>query len=354
MALVVAHLRQCADCRNERASLEQMVASFRQRTASPRAALQSFGKTIDAIRSVAIVGATSLVDLAARRLGRLPGLVTRAVGTSTSGWEVAGRLIAHLADLRVRLRTSLMAAHRWAARSAEEIIRRGVTLALELLTQVRRTLPILSARSGRIAALVVGAIRSVIPPSINALAWLHARRAFAFTVARRAMARTLGASRVGAIWMADRIASGISAVRHRREITRSEFLTLGRKASETRPLLAACAGIVSLAILAATIMSPRSPVNRLPADTSATPQPAKTSVSEPSPSPVGAAAPSEPTARRVAMRVKRVDGGPPIAGSTATAPAPVPAAEGARSAEPSDGPDAFAAVDWLLRGRPGR
>jgi len=317
MALVVAHLRRCGDCRNERASLEQVVTSSRPRTASPRAAL------------------TSRVDLAARRLGRLPGLVTRAVGTSTSGWEVAGRLIAHLADLRVRLRASLMAAHRWAARSAAEVVRRRVTPALELLTRVRRALPILSALPGRIAALVVGASRSVIPPSVDARAWLHARRAFAFTVSWRAMARTFGASRVGAMWMADRVASGISAVRH-------------------RPLPAACAGIVSLAILAATIMSPRSPVDRPPAGTSATPQPTQTSVSELIPSPVGAAAPSEPAASRVAIRVKRVGGGPSVTGSTAPAPAPVPAAERARSAEPSDGPDAFAAVDWLLRGRPGR
>ena len=169
------------------ASLEQMVTSSRQRTASPRAVPQSFGKTIDAIRSGATFAArlVSLVGLAARRLGRPAGFVTRAVGTSASVWEVAGPLIAHLADLRARLRTSLMAAHRWAARSAAEIVRRRVTLALELLTGVRRTLP----------------------------------------------------------------------------------------------LLASCAGILGLAILAATIMSPRSPADRLPADITATPQPTRTSVS---------------------------------------------------------------------------
>jgi hypothetical protein len=348
MALVAAHLRQCGDCRKEQASLEQMVTSSRQRIPSPRTVVQSFGKTIDAIRSAAtfaagpdrprvslsisltvlgqaaFVGATSRVGLAARRLGRLPGLVTRAVGTSAYVWEVAGPLIAHLADLLARLRTSLMAAHRWAARSAAEVARRGLTLALELLTRVRRTRPILSTLLGRIAAHVVGASRSVIPRSIDALAWLHARLALAFR---------------------DRIASGVSAVRH-------------------RPLLASCAGILSLAVLAATIMSPRSPADRMPAATTATPQPTETSVSELIASPMGpAAAPSEPKPSRVAMRVKRVEAeipapsrrsDPPVTGSPATAPAPVSAAEGVRSAEPADGPDASAAIDWLLRGKPGR
>ncbi len=68
------------------ASLEQMVTSSRQRTASPRTVPQSFGKTIDAIRSGATFAArlVSLVGLAARRLGRPAGFVTRAVGTSAS------------------------------------------------------------------------------------------------------------------------------------------------------------------------------------------------------------------------------------------------------------------------------
>jgi len=368
LALVAAHLRQCGDCRKERESIEQMVASSRQRTVSPRAVLQSFGRTIDAIRSAAafaakltrprasaIVGVASLVDLPARRLGRLPGLVTRAVGSSTRVWEASGPPIAHLADLLARLRTSLMAAHRRAARSATEVARRGVTLALELLIRVRRTLPILSTRFGRIAAHVVGARRSVIPRSLDALA--------SFTVSRLATARTFGASRVGAIWMADRLASGISAIRHRRGITRGEFLTPGDRASGTLPLLAACVGIVSLAVLAVTIMSPRSPADRMPADTTATSQPTKTSVSELISSPVGPAAPFEPKASRVARRAKRVEaeipaptrsGDPSVTGSAPTALAPISGAEGARSAEPSDAPDASAAIDWLLRGGPGR
>jgi hypothetical protein len=373
LALVAAHLSQCGDCRRERESLEQMVASSRRRTASPRAVLQSLGRTIDAMRSAAalaakltrprvsaIVGVTSLVDLPARRL---PGLVTRAVGTSARVWEASGPLIAHLADLEARLRTWLMAGHRWAARSATEVARRGVTLALELLIRVRRTLPILSTRFGRIAAHVVGARRSVIPRALDALAWLHARLAPTFTVSRLATARTFGAGRVGAIWMADRLASGISVIRQRRGITRGEFLTPGDRASGTRPLLAACVGLVSLAILAVTIMSPRSPANRMPADTTATAPPTTASVSERISSPAGPAAPFEPKASRVARRAKRVEaeipapsrkGDPSVTGSAATPLAPIPVAEGVRSAEPSDAPDAFAAIDWLLRGGPGR
>lgn len=375
LALVAAHLRQCGDCRKERESLEQMVASARQWTVSPRAVLQSFGRTIDAMRSAAafaakltrprvsaIVGATSLVDLPARRLGRrLPGLVTQAVGTFARVWEASGPLIAHLADLPARLR--VMAAHRRAARSATEVARRGLTLALELLVRVPRTLPILSALFGRIAAHMVGACRSVIPRSLDALAWLHARLALTGTVSRLATARTFGASRVGAVWMADRLAAGISAIRHRRGITRGEFLTPGDRVSRTLPLLAACVGTVSLAVLAATIMSPRSPADRIPADTTATSQATKTSVSELISSPVGPATPFEPKASRVARRAKRIEaeipapsrsGDPSATGSAATTLAPISVAEGVRSAEPSDAPDAFAAIDWLLRGGSGR
>jgi hypothetical protein len=354
-----------------------MVASSRQRTVSPRAVLQSFGRAIDAIRSAAafaakltrprvsaIVGVTSLVDLPARRLGRrLPRLVTRAVGTSARVWEASGPLIAHVADLPARLRTLLMAARRWAARSTTEVARRGLTLALELLIRVPRTLPILSALFGRIAAHVVGARRSVIPRSLEALAWLHARLALTCTASRLATARTFGAGRVGAIWMVDRLAAGISAIRHRRGITRGEFLTPGDRVSRTLPFLAACVGTVSLAVLAATIMSPRSPADRIPADTTATSPPTKTSVSEPISSPVGPAAPFELKASRVARRAKRVEaeipapsrsGDPSVTGSAATALAPISVAEGVRSAEPSDAPDAFAAIDWLLRGGSGR
>lgn len=342
LALVAAHLRECGDCRRERASLEQMVADVRQRTAFTCALRQSFTKRIDAMRPVtafaarltrlrvwrsvaatvpgqaAPAGETSLVDLLARRLGRLPELAARAVETSAHAREVTGPLIAWLAGLLVRVRVALIAAHRWAARSASEVAGRGGTLALELLTWVRRTPPVLSTRFSRIAAHVVGTSRSVIP----------------FT-------RTLRAGRVGAIRMADRLASGLSEFR-------------------TRPLLAASAGIAILAVLASTIMSQsvRSPSDRMPAATTATPRPTKTSVVESISSPADPAAPSEPKASRVAIRARRVEaeipaplrGGDPS--SPATVLAPIPATEAARSAEPSDAPDSSAAIDWLLRGGP--
>lgn len=415
-ALVVAHLRQCGDCRRERASLERMEVGSRQRAASPHARLQSFlMETIGPIRSeatrfaarltprrvplsipstvsaqAAIVGATSLVDLLARRLGQVPELVKR------------GLFITQLADLLARLRMSSMVAFRWAARFAPAAARGGVTRALELLTRVRCMLLIVSTRVGRVAAYVVGAGRSVIARSPDVLTWLRARLAFSFTMSRWAKARTIGAGRVGAIWMADRLASGISAARHAGGIAASRFLTPGGRASGTRPLLTACAGIVSLAILAATMVSlsmsssPRQPstgewvsldvrlpADRMPAEATAPPRPVETSVPKRISSPAAPAAGSEPRARRLAMRAKGAEaeipapsrsGDPSLGGGPAPARAPISAAEGVRSGEPSppqesarsrdaarfqgaDAPDArdeSAAIDWLLRGGRGR
>lgn len=374
-ALVVAHLRQCGDCRRERASLEQMEVGPRQRAASPRARLQSFlMKTIGPIRSeatrfaarltprrvplsipstvspqAAIVGATSLVDLRARRLGRVPELLKR------------GLLITQLADLLARLRMSSMAAFRWAARSAPAAARGGVTRALELLTRVRCMLLIVSTRAGRVAAYVVGASRSVIAWSPDVLAWLRARLARSFTMSRWAKARAIGAGRVGAVWMADRLASGSS-------------------------LLTARAGIVSLAILAATIvslsasLSPRQrpdtplrrpstgewvspdvrvPADRMPAETAAPPRPVETSVPERISTPGAPAAGSEPRARRLAMRAKGAEAEIPAPSRSSD---PSPPHESARSrgaarfrgADAPDARDESAAIDWLLQGGRGR
>lgn len=386
-ALVVAHLRQCGDCRRERASLEQMEVGSRQRAASPRARLQSFlTKTIGPIRSeatrfaarltprriplsipstvsaqAALVGATSLVDLLARRLGRVPELVNRGV------------LVTQVADLLARLHMSLMAALRWAARSAPAAARGGVTRALELLMRVRCMLLIVSTRVGRVAADVVGSSRSVIARSPDVLVWLRARLALSFTMSRWAKARTLGAGRGGAIWLADRLASGISAARRGGGIATSRFLTSGDRASGTRPLLTACAGIVSLAILAATIaslstsLSPRQPspgewvspdvrvpADRMPAEAATPPRPVKTSVAERISSPG-----SEPRARRLAMRAKGAEPGIPAPSRSSD---PSPPQESARSRDAArfqgaDAPDAreeSAAIDWLLRDGRGR
>lgn len=390
-ALVVAHLRQCGDCRRERASLEQMEVGSRQRAASPHARLQSFlMETIGPIRSeatrfaarltprrvplsipstvsaqAAIVGATSLVDLLARRLGQVPELVKR------------GLMITQLADLPARLRMSSMAAFRWVARSAPAA-RGGVTRALELLTRVRCMVLIVSMRFGRVGAYVVGAGRSVIARSPDVLAWLRVRLARSFTMSRWAKARTIGAGRVGAIWMADRLASGISAARHAGGIAASRFLTPGDRASGTRSLLTARAGIVSLAILAATMVSlsmsssPRQPstgewvppdvrvpADRMPAEATTPPRPVETSVPERISSPGAPAAGSEPRARRLAMRAKGAEAGIPAPSRSSD---PSPPQESARSRDAArfqgaDAPDArdeSAAIDWLLRGGRGR
>jgi len=366
-ALVVAHLRQCGDCRKERASLEQLEAGSRQRAASPRARLRSFLTTRFAARltprriplpipstvsaQAAIVAATSLVDLLARRLGRVPELVNRGV------------LITQLADLLARLHMSLMAALRWAARSAPAAARGGVTRALELLTRVRCMLLIVSTPVGRVAAYVVGSGRSIIARPPDVLAWLRARLALSFTMSRWARARTIGAGRGGAIWLADRLASGISAARRGGGIATSRFLTAGDRVSGTSPLLTACAGIVSLAILAATIVSlstslsprhsdVRGPADRMPAEATTPPRPVETSVPERISSPGAPAAGSEPRARRLAMRAK---------GAEARIPAPSrssdssPPQESARSRDAApDARDESAAIDWLLQDGRGR
>jgi hypothetical protein len=110
---VDAHLRQCGDCRSERASLAQM-ADSRRRTALTCALRQSFTKRIDAMRPV-----TAFAD----RLTRLR--VWRSVVSTVSGQAAlvgetslvdllaTGPLIAWLAGLLARLRVALMAAHRW-------------------------------------------------------------------------------------------------------------------------------------------------------------------------------------------------------------------------------------------------
>ena len=109
LALVASHLRECGDCRRERASLAQM-ADSRQRaaftwidamrpvTASARLTGLRVSRSVASTVSgqAALVRETSLVDLLARRLGRLPELAARAVETSAHAREVTGPLIACL------------------------------------------------------------------------------------------------------------------------------------------------------------------------------------------------------------------------------------------------------------------
>ena len=416
--LAETHVRRCVGCRKELEHLQQAVRSH-QRVAPSRALLHGLSRIVDAIHfgttSVAAwltrlrvllsipltvsgqtavkviavkviegsrVGAMWLVSLLTRVRWLLPILVSLSVRASASVIEAMRLLITHVADLLARLCSSSRIAFQWTARAA---------------------------------ANVIGAARFVIIRFAPLPARLRVLLAMSFTVSVQAAGRVIPAGRVGAVlvvglllrvrWLlsvlvslSERIAVKaigatwvVSATRRRdRSSTTSETISgsartspLWPRVTGTRALLGAGSGIVSLAVLVATILllGPRqwpdhlaSRPSRGERSTQDVRAPADRKAAELSP-----AAVSAPETQRMAMRPKPPETraeipvlwrspDPTLAPrNRAPASAPTPSAEASWSRGPArpkesarardvagsqnaEASDPSAVIDWLLKG----
>jgi hypothetical protein len=282
--LAETHVRQCVECRKELEHLQQAMRSH-QRVAPSRALLHGLSKIVDAIHfgttSVAAwltrlrvllsipltvsgqtavkaiegsrVGAMWLVSLLTRVRWLLPILVSLSVRASASVIGAMRLLITHVADLLARLRLSSLIAFQWTARAAANVIGAGrfviirfaplparlrVLLAMSFTVSVQAAGRVIAA--GRVGAvLVVGLLLRV--------RWL--------LLVLVSLSERIAVKAIGATWV-------VSTTRRRdRSNTTSETISgsarpspLWPRVNGTRALLGAGSGIVSLAVLVATIL----------------------------------------------------------------------------------------------------
>ncbi len=125
-ALLEAHLKQCARCRQAEAHLRQLAAASRPVTPS-RAVLTSLRKAMELAR----IGATCSTALVVRRRALLTAAAREFTPRATAGvMRAAGLAVGHSGDLRERIRASLTSAHALAARTiarARQAFGLGVT-----------------------------------------------------------------------------------------------------------------------------------------------------------------------------------------------------------------------------------
>ncbi len=125
-ALLEAHLKQCARCRQAEAHLRQLAAASRPVTPS-RAVLTSLRKAMELAR----IGATCSTALVVRRRALLTAAARELTPRATAGvMRAAGLAVGHSGDLRERIRASLTSAHALAARTiarARQAFGLGVT-----------------------------------------------------------------------------------------------------------------------------------------------------------------------------------------------------------------------------------
>ena len=125
-ALLEAHLKQCARCRQAEAHLRQLAAASRPVTPS-HAVLTSLRKAMELAR----IGATCSTALVVRRRALLTAAARELTPRATAGvMRAAGLAVGHSGDLRERIRASLTSAHALAARTiarARQAFGLGVT-----------------------------------------------------------------------------------------------------------------------------------------------------------------------------------------------------------------------------------
>jgi hypothetical protein len=287
--LAEAHARQCAECRKEREYLQQLVSSS-QRVAPQRALLHRLSKMRPAIhfgtsriaawvtqlRVLLAISLTVSRQVAARvieasRVGAtwLDGLLTRvrwllrelfelSMRALASAIRAVGLAITHVVELLARLRSSLMVASQWTARAALRAMigaTRSVIAYLAPLVARLRVLPAISFTvSAQAASRVIDAsrveaaraaglltrVRRLLPLLVSASERTVVKAIRATGIVGRIVSRAISSPlwpRVAAAWT-----SG-----PREPSTRTSTT------SGTRALLRACTGIVSLAVVAATI-----------------------------------------------------------------------------------------------------
>lgn len=218
-ALVEAHLRQCAACRQEEARLQQVAAA---RRVTPRALLDSLGNALEATRSAVTRPAALLVPLrasltaaltlAARAIAAMIQAIGRGIGQSLDliarlhavlaaaltlaarpmggVMKAIGRGVGDSADLIARLRAVLAAALTLAVRASAAVIQvtgRGITCVVAWTPRLRALLVIRFRLSVRAAAGAIEAIRHRITRSAKGTVWLRSFPAIPLKMSVRAV-----------------------------------------------------------------------------------------------------------------------------------------------------------------------
>lgn len=156
-ALLEAHLKQCAQCRQAEAHLRQLAAASHPVTLS-RAALASLRKAMELAR----IGATSSTALVARRRALPTAAAPELTPRATAGvMRAVGLVVGRSGDRMARIRASLASAHALAARriaNALEAFGLGITrVVAEVAHHLRASLAI----PLRASVAVVNALEAV-------------------------------------------------------------------------------------------------------------------------------------------------------------------------------------------------
>jgi hypothetical protein len=200
-ALVEAHLRQCAECRQEEARLQQVAAA--RRVTPPRALLDSLGNPLEVTRMGVPRPAALLVPLRAF----LTAALTLAPRVSAAMIQAIGRGIGQSLDLIARLHAVLAAALTLAARRMGGVIKasgRGIGHSADLIARLRA---VLAAALGLTARAIIGAIQATglgITSLVDWIARLSASLAIRFRLSVRAAANVIAAIRLGITHSAER------------------------------------------------------------------------------------------------------------------------------------------------------
>jgi hypothetical protein len=189
-ALVEAHLRQCAECRQEEARLQQLPAARRFVT-QPRAVLDSLGKAMEVSR----IGVTRSTALVVRRRALLAAAALELTPRAVAGVMQAVSLgIGHSTDLIARLRALLARALELTARTiagAIQAIGLGITRFVAGIARCRALLAIPLRLSARAVANAIEALRLGIPRSVKRVVRLCALPAIPFRPSVRAAGAVL-------------------------------------------------------------------------------------------------------------------------------------------------------------------
>jgi hypothetical protein len=215
-ALVEAHLRQCAECRQEQARRQQVAAP-------PRALLDSLGKAMEVTR-IALTRPTALLapwrarmtatltrivragadtiqaigrgigqarDLIARLHAVLAATLTLTARACAAAIQVVGRGIGQARDLIARLHAALLAARTLTARSSSAVLQaagRGVGQAWDLIARLHAVLVATLTLTARACAAAIQAVGRGIGQARDLIARLHAALAAALTLTGRSTA----------------------------------------------------------------------------------------------------------------------------------------------------------------------
>jgi len=206
-ALVEAHLRQCAECQQEEARLQQL-ATARRFVTPPRAVLASLGKTMEVTR----IGVTRSIALVVRRRALLTAAALELTPRAIAGVMQAVSLgIGHSADRIARLRALLAIALELAARpiaGAIQAIGLGITRSVAGIAHLPALLAIPLRLSVRAVANAIEALRLDIGHSADLIARLRALLAIALELTARTIAGAIQAIGLG-------ITRSVAGIAHR-------------------------------------------------------------------------------------------------------------------------------------------